>query len=200
MRRVGLTGNIAAGKSAVARLLAERHGLPVLDTDQVARAVVAPGSAVLGALVARFGPAILAPDGSLDRTALAALVLADPAARADLDRLTHPAIWERVEAWLAEQDRAGARAAVVEASLIVETGQQGRFDRLLVVTCAPGIQVERLVAARGMSPERARAWLAAQLPADTKARAADVAIRNDGDLTDLARAVAAALPGLLGDQ
>jgi dephospho-CoA kinase len=199
MRRVGLTGNIAAGKSAVARLLAGRHGLPVIDTDQVAREVVARGSPVLAALVSRFGAAILAPDGSLDRATLARRVLADADARADLEALTHPAIWARVEAWLAEREHAAARAAVVEATLIVETAQQARFDTLVVVTCAAEAQVARLVADRGMSAEGAGAWLAAQLPASVKERAADVVIRNDGDLADLERAVAAALPRILGD-
>jgi dephospho-CoA kinase len=198
VRRVGLTGGIASGKSTVARLLRERQGLPVLDADQVARAVVAPASPVLDAIVAHFGRGVLAPDGSLDRAALGAIVIADPRARRTLDGLTHPAIWARIECWLAEQATLGAPAAVVEASLLVETSQIGRFDLLVVVTCTPATQITRLMSARGMTEPQARAWLAAQAPGSAKERTADMLLHNDGDLVALERAVAKIVPLLIG--
>lgn len=199
MRRVGLTGGIASGKSTVAHLLRERHGIPVLDADQVARAVVQPGNPLLDAIAARFSLAVLNADGALDRAALGALVRADPAARGDLDALTHPVIYQRIENWLAERAAAGAAAAVVEAALLVETGQAGRFDLVVVVSCAPEMQVARLVALRGMSEAQAMSWLAAQAPLAAKEQAAGLLIRNDGDLADLDRAVTAVLPTLLGE-
>jgi dephospho-CoA kinase len=198
MRRVGLTGGIASGKSTVARLLRERHGLPVLDADQVARTVVLPGEPVLDAIAACFGAGVIAADGSLDRAALGALVTSDPQARHALDALTHPAIFARIEAWFEGLRARGHAVAVVEASLLVETDQVGRFDLLVVVTCAPATQIARLVATRGMTSPQAQAWLASQAPMGIKERAADLLIRNDGDLAALEREVAEAVPRLLG--
>ncbi|MFH1466450.1 MAG: dephospho-CoA kinase [Pseudomonadota bacterium] len=198
MRRVGLTGGIASGKSTVAHLLRERHGIPVLDADQVARDVAQPGSPVLAAIAARFGRRSLAADGSLDRAALGAMVTADPEARAALDALTHPAIYAHIEGWLEKRRSQGDPVAVVEASLLVETGQVGRFDMLVVVTCAPETQIARLVAHRGMTEAQARSWLSAQAPLATKELAAGLLIRNDGDRAALEDAVVAALPRILG--
>jgi dephospho-CoA kinase len=198
MRSVGLTGNIASGKSTVARLLRERHGLPVIDADQVARRVVAPGSPGLQAIQDRFGPRIIQGDGSLDREALGAIIRDDPQARLALEAITHPAIYARIESWLERQRQGGAAAAVVEASLLVETGQQDRYDMLLVVSCSPQTQIRRLVQARGMEEEVARAWLRTQLPAAHKEALADLVIHNDGSPAQLERAVAEAVPTILG--
>ncbi len=131
MLTVGLTGNIASGKSTVASLLRDRHGLAVIDADQVARDVVAPCSPALDAIVRRFGERVLSPDGSLDRATMRAVVLADPRARADLEAITHPAIYRHIDRWMREQRAAGAAIVVVEAALLVETGQQRRYDRLM---------------------------------------------------------------------
>ncbi len=197
MRSVGLTGNIASGKSTVSRLLQEEHGIAVIDADRVARDVVAPGSSCLAKIRARFGDGVLRPDGSLDRDALRVVILASPRARAELEAITHPAIYRRIDDWLQRQRENGAAAAVVEAALLVETGQQRRYDLLLVVSCSPSTQVRRLVEHRGMDEPSAKAWLAAQLPAAAKEAEADMVIRNDGTPEDLARAVAALVPRLI---
>lgn len=199
MRTVGLTGNIASGKSTVARWLRDDHGLPVIDADEVARAVVEPGSSVLAAIVQRFGPRALGADGRLDRPALGAIIRSDPQARSDLEALTHPAITAHIQGWLAEQADTGAPAAVVEASLLVETGQERRYDLLLVVTCGPETQVQRLMATRDMDEPTARAWLRTQLPAARKEALADVVIHNDGTPDQLRAAVRAALPRILAE-
>ncbi len=198
MRTVGITGGIASGKSLVATLLATRWGVPVLDADRVAREVVAPGSPGFAAVVAAFGPEVTAPDGTLDRALLGALVSRDPAARRRLEAITHPLIWARVETWLDDRAAEGHPVAAVEAALIVETGQKGRFDVLVVVTAPPEVQVRRLVEQRGLDEARARAWIGSQAPAGDKVRAAGVVLHNDGAPDDLARALAAAWPRILG--
>lgn len=188
MRTIGLTGGIACGKSSVAGLL-RRRGVPVLDADQVARNVLAPGSPGLARVVERFGAAVLQPDGSLDRKALGALVVADPRARADLEGFTHPAIWLAMESWLDGQRAAGAEVAVVEAALMVETGSYRRYDAMVVVRSRPETQVARLVATRGMEESTAVAWLATQMPMEEKARLADAVVDNDGTREQLASAL-----------
>ncbi len=199
MLSVGLTGNIASGKSTVARLLAEHHSVPVIDADQVARAVVEPGTPGLAAIEARFGPGVIDADGRLDRDALGAIIRADADARRELEALTHPAIYAAIDAWLQQQRGAGATIAVVEAALIVETGQQDRYDRLLVVSCSPERQIQRVMARNGIPRADAEAWLGTQLPAAAKERVADRVIRNDGDLADLEREVGEAVAWLAGE-
>jgi len=198
VRIVGITGGIASGKSLVAALLRDTWGVPVLDADLVARRVTAPGSPVLDAVSAAFGPGVIAPDGTLDREALGTLVSGDPEARRRLEALTHPAIWAAVDAWLGERAAEGHPLAAVEAALVVETGQAARFDVLVAVVASPEVQVRRLVARRGLDEGRARAWLASQAPAAEKARAADVVLENDGEEADLAAALAAAWPRISG--
>lgn len=179
VRTVGLTGGIACGKSTVARLLAAR-GVPVLDLDQVARQVVAPGEPAL-AEIARRWPGVVV-DGALDRKALGAVIVADSGARRELEAITHPRIWERTEAWLAAQ----REPAVVEAALMVETGSWRRYDRLLVVACSPAVQRARLAAREGYDPATVERWLAAQVPIADKVALADAVIWNDGDEAALA--------------
>jgi len=199
VKRVGLTGNIASGKSTVARLLRQRHGAAVIDADQVARDLVAPGSALLRAVVQRFGDDILRPDGSLDRGALGALVVDDLGSRQDLEALIHPAIRAHIHGWLREQEQAGRPVAVVEASLLVETGSARDYDLLLVVSCSPQTQLQRLGAHRGFSAERARSWLATQLPAAEKERLADIVVHNDGSPEQLRTAVDSAWAAISGE-
>jgi len=176
--RVGLTGGIASGKSTVARLFAAL-GVPVIDTDMLAREVVAPGQPLLGQIAARFGANVLAPDGSLDRAALRALVFADPAARADLEQLTHPAIRALLEARSAALD--GPYQLLV-IPLLVETARRTPVDRVLVVDCSEAVQIRRLQARDGSTPEQARQMLAAQASREARLAAADDVIVNDGDL------------------
>jgi dephospho-CoA kinase len=178
MLRVGLTGGIASGKSTVAKLFAA-IGIPVIDTDEIAREVVAPGSPLLARITERFGHGILNREGSLDRSALRAIVFAEPKARADLDALTHPAILERMRA------RAAASAGpyqILAIPLLVEKAASTEVDRVLVVDCDEEAQVRRLQARDGATLAEARAILAAQAPRATRLAAADDVIVNDADL------------------
>jgi dephospho-CoA kinase len=176
--RVGLTGGIASGKSTVARLF-EALGVLVIDTDVLAREVVAPGQPVLAQIAARFGAGVLTADGALDRAALRSLVFSDPAARADLERLTHPAI----RALLEERSAAaGGDYQIHVIPLLVETGGRDRVDRVLVVDCSEDLQLRRLQARDGSTLEQARAILAAQASRAARLAAADDVIENSGDL------------------
>ncbi len=182
MKTVGLTGGIGCGKSTVADML-RALGVPVLDLDQVARDVVAPGEPALAAIAARWPTAVV--DGRLDRKALGAIVVADASARTALEAITHPRIWERMEEWLAARAAEGAPAAVVEAALMVETGSYRRYDALIVVSCAPAVQAARLAAREGYDAATVAKWQAAQLPLAQKEALADVVIPNDGDVETL---------------
>lgn len=186
MLTVGLTGGIACGKSTVADLLRAR-GVPVLDLDQVARDVVAPGEPALDAIAARWPSVVVG--GQLDRKALGRIVVADVGERRALEAITHPRIWERSEAWLAERRDEGCAAVAVEAALMVETGSWRRYDALLVVSASPHVQLQRLTARDGFRREEAERWLAAQMPMAEKERVATEVIHNDGDAAALEREV-----------
>ncbi|MCZ2814656.1 dephospho-CoA kinase [Modestobacter sp. VKM Ac-2984] len=185
MLRIGLTGGIGSGKSTVAALLAER-GAVVVDADRLAREVVAPGTPGLAAIAEEFGPDVLAGDGALDRAALAAVVFADPAARARLDAIVHP----RVRARAAELAAAAPPGSVVvqDVPLLVETGQAGSFDLVLVVETDPETRVARLVD-RGLSAADARARIASQATDEERRAVADVVLHNDGGPEALAEQV-----------
>jgi dephospho-CoA kinase len=176
--RVGLTGGIASGKSTVARLF-EALGVPVIDTDVLAREVVAPGQPLLARIAARFGAGGLAEDGSLNRAALRALVFADPIARADLEQLTHPAI----RALLEERSTAlGGPYQLLVIPLLVETAGGTPVDRVLVVDCSEALQIRRLQARDGATLEQARQILSAQVTREARLAAANDVILNEGDL------------------
>lgn len=177
--RIALTGGIATGKSVVARLLRE-HGFPVIDTDQVARDVVAPGTEGLTAVVARFGAAILRDDGALDRAALGRIVFADAAARRDLEGLLHPRIRRGVDAFFAALPP--STAAVAEIPLAYEAGWGATFEVVVVVACRPELQQARVMARDGLSADEAAHRLAAQWPIAHKVRLADAVVMTDGDM------------------
>ena len=183
MLRVGLTGGIGSGKSTVSELLAA-HGAVVIDYDVLAREAVEPGSPGLEAIAERFGPGVIAPDGTLDRPALAAIVFADPGALADLNAITHPAIWRLAAAREAE---AGPDAIVVHDNpLLVEMGAAERCDVVIVVDVPEEVQVARVVSSRGMSETEAKARIAAQASREQRTGAADLVIDNTGPLDELA--------------
>ena len=184
---VGLTGGIGAGKSSVARLLAE-HGAVVLDADVAARAVVEPGTEGLAEVVAAFGEKVLDGDGALDRAALAEVVFADAERRAALNAIVHP----RVRAWMAERAAAAAEGSVVvqDIPLLVESGLAPLFDHVIVVDAADEIRVERLMKDRGMTRSAARARIDAQAPRAVRNAAADSLVENEGSPAELAEAVA----------
>jgi dephospho-CoA kinase len=183
--RIGLTGGIGSGKSTVAALLAE-HGARVVDADRIAREVVAPGTPGLAAVVAEFGDRVLTEDGALDRPALAGTVFGDPAARARLDAVVHPLVRARAAELVAE---APADSVVVQdVPLLVETGQAGLYDLVLVVEADVGTRVARLVD-RGLSEDDARARIASQATDEQRRAVADTVLRNDGDRAELAAQV-----------
>lgn len=174
----GLTGNIGTGKSTVARLFAE-HGVPVIDADQVAREVVAPGTAGLAEVAGRF-PGVLTPSGELDRKALAERVFADAQERAALNAILHPRIGAEVRTRLDRLAARGAPVAIYEAALIVENALHHGLDGLIVVNAPVEEQIRRLRLRDGMSEEEARSRIRAQLPAHEKVKAADFVIENTG--------------------
>ena len=185
--RVGLTGGIASGKSTVAKFFAAL-GVPIIDTDQVARDVVEPGQPPLERLVERFGRAILTPDGHLDRPKLREIVFSDPKARADLEALTHPAIGTAVEAWSAA---AGGPYQILIIPLLVEKNLVSQVDRALVVDCDEELQIRRLQARDGSTAQLARAILNAQTSRNARLKAAHDVIQNDGDLSGVRDQVSA---------
>lgn len=178
MVRVALTGGIATGKSSVLRMLQAR-GIPTIDADVLARQVVTPGTPGLAAVVARFGAGVLDADGGLDRQALAAIVFADAAARQDLERIVHPAVYAAVREWLADLPDA-TRIAVADIPLLFETGHEGDFDVVLVVACPAEEQLRRVMTRDGISESDARARLSAQWPIDEKVSRADHVIWTTG--------------------
>ena len=186
MLKVGLTGGIAAGKSLVARTLVQ-CGAVLVDADALAREVVEPGTEGLAAVVEAFGPRILADDGSLDRPALAAVVFGDEERRAVLNGIIHPLV--RARAGQLAADVPGNGILVQDIPLLVETGQAGNFDVVIVVEAPEDIRVERMVRNRGMEPDAARARIAAQATAEQRAEAADVVLHNTGSPADLVAAV-----------
>jgi len=185
---IGLTGGIASGKSTVSRMLAER-GAAIVDADLLARQVVEPGQPALTELVARFGTAILTPDGRLDRKRLGAIAFSDPGARGDLGRITHPRIAAASAAAIATWADAGANVVFYEAALLVENRAHAGLAGLIVVAASPEVQQARVMARDGLTAEEARARIAAQAPLADKLAAATWVIQNDGDPAALAREV-----------
>lgn len=186
MLLVGLTGGIGSGKSTVARMLAER-GAVLLDADVFSREALEPGTDAHAGVVRLFGRDVLRPDGRLDRAKIGQLVFTDEALRSKLERIVHPEVHRRsrdaIEA-LRETDA----VVVYDAALIYETGRQGEFDVMVVVTAPEDRRVARLVA-KGMSEEDARRRMAAQLPLAEKAAVADVVLDNSGSAEELERQV-----------
>jgi dephospho-CoA kinase len=188
MLRVGLTGGIGAGKGEVARRLAA-YGALVIDADQVAREVVAPGTPGLDEVVAAFGTGVLRPDGSLDRALLGEMVFSDPALRGKLNAIVHPRVGERmreIEETAGEQD-----VVVHEIPLLAENGLAGAFDVVVVVDAPPAVQVERLVSIRGLTESHALARMSAQATREERLAVATMVVDNSGSLEDLDERVAA---------
>lgn len=185
MLRIGLTGGIGSGKSTVATLLAAR-GAVVVDSDRIAREVVEPRTPGLAAVLEAFGEQVRSADGSLDRPALASIVFADPAARQRLDGIVHPLVRARAE----ELAAAAPEDAVVvhDVPLLVETGQAGSYDVVLVVEADTETRVRRLVQ-RGLAEDDARARIAAQATDEQRRAAADVVLDNSGTPEELAAQV-----------
>ena len=184
--RIGLTGGIASGKSTAAQRFAEL-GVPVIDADQAARAVVNPGTPGLAQVVARFGPTVVAANGELDRRALRTLIFSDAAARSDLNAILHPLIRDHMQREIAA---AVGPYVVLAIPLLVEGGaQRDRVDRVLVIDVDEAVQIARLTGRDGGTPEQARAILAAQASRSARLSAADDVLPNTGTVIELRQGV-----------
>jgi dephospho-CoA kinase len=190
-----LTGNIAAGKSTVAGLF-RAWGATVIDADELVREAQAPGQPALARIAARFGSKVLRADGTLDRGALRAAVLADFAALADLNRIVHPEVHRRRLALLAEARARGDTIVVSDIPLLFEADDPAAFDAIVLVDAPEEVRRARLLASRALSPLEADRMIAAQeAPARKRARS-DYVIENAGDLPALERAARAVWQGL----
>jgi len=189
MLRVGLTGGIASGKSTVSSMF-EKLGAHVLDSDRITRELFRQGTAVNAAVTAAFGPTVVASDGSIDRKTLGEIVFGNPELRQKLNSLVHPAIKERQLQFL---EQLGARdphaVGIIEAALMVEAGTYSDYDKLIVVTCSPAVQRERLRARSKLTTEQIEARIASQMPMEDKVRVADFVVDNSGDLEKTRRQV-----------
>ena len=184
MLRVGLTGGIATGKSYCLERFG-RLGAKTIDADMLAREAVAKGSPGLEAVVRRFGPSVLRPDGNLDREALGRIVFGDAAARRDLEAIIHPEVYRAIESWFAtltDQSKSGA-VAIADIPLLFETNREGDFDVVVVAACSRERQIERLMA-RGMAKNDAQDRISAQLPIEEKTRRAAYVIDTSGTFDD----------------
>ena len=184
MLSVALTGNVASGKSAVARLWAD-EGVPVISADELARAVVEPGTEGLSEAVDAFGPEALAPDGSLDRSRLAEVVFRDADARRRLEAILHPRIRALRQAWILEQRERGETLAVAEIPLLFETGYHNEFDETVVVHASEEVRLDRLVRLRGLDRDGALRIMNSQMDAGAKLEMADHVLDNEGTLDHL---------------
>ncbi|HHX44778.1 MAG TPA: dephospho-CoA kinase [Chloroflexi bacterium] len=194
MYTIGLTGNIATGKSTVARMLADL-GAYVIDADRLAHEVMRPESDAYRAIVARFGPSIVSPDGAINRASLGAIVFSDRAALTDLERIVHPAVVARTLHLLAK-DTTPVR--VVEAIKLLEAQMHRHCDAVWVVVAPREQQVVRLMHTRGLSRQEAELRIDAQPPAAAKVARADVVIDNSGSLDDLCAQVRRAWQAIPG--
>jgi dephospho-CoA kinase len=183
-----LTGNIASGKSAVATMLAEL-GADVIDADHVVHEVYSSGAPEVAAIRDRFGPTVIAADGSIDRAALGHLAFADRAAMADLEAIVHPAVRERIRSRIATTE---AAVAVIEAIKLIEGPLAQMCDAIWVVTAPREQRIARIMATRGLAEPEAAQRVDAQNPEAEKVRAADIVLENTGTIQELHRQVLAA--------
>jgi len=181
MYLIGLTGNIATGKSTVSQLLAE-WGAAILDADRLAHEAMQPGTEVHAAIVRRFGSEILRADQTIDRRRLGGIVFADPAALRDLEEIVHPAVGHL---WRERRRTLTAPVVVLEAIKLIEAGYHRDCDALWVVTCSPATQLRRLTVERGLTEAEAWQRINAQPPPAEKVAQADVVIENDGSWEEL---------------
>lgn len=183
--RIGLTGGIASGKSTVAQRFMDL-GVPVIDADVAARAVVLPGKPGLAQVIERFGPSVVAGNGELDRRALRELIFKDPGSRRDLESILHPLI--RADMEQSAQTAVGPYV-VLAIPLLVEGGPSDRVDRILVVDVDEALQIQRVMARDGGTPEQARAILESQARRAARLAVADDVLQNTATVTDLRQAV-----------
>lgn len=198
MLLVGLTGNIAAGKSSVAAQLVER-GATLIDADVLAREAVAKGSPALATIIQRWGTDVLGPDGSLDRAALRRIVFTDDRERAALNAIVHPEVDRRRMRALEAAQQAGAGIVVLDIPLLFETHREHDVQRIVLVDAPLAIRRERLIRDRALDPAEADAMIASQLPSEEKRARSHYVIENDGSREDLRARVDALWTALEAD-
>jgi dephospho-CoA kinase len=186
MLKVGLTGNIAAGKSTVAGVWREL-GASVIDADELARRAVDPGTPAYHAIAAEWGTDVVVPGGELDRAALRRIVFADPSARERLEQIVHPAVASLRDELYREAEARGDRLVVADIPLLFEVGLVDEFDVVVLVEAPEEARLVRLVGDRGMDPEEARRVIMAQMPSELKRARADYVIENTGTVGDVER-------------
>ena len=189
MRKVGLTGGIASGKSTVSGMFRDL-GVPVIDADVIAREVVAPGSRALGAIVDAFGEEVLTDEKSLNRARLGEIVFSDPAKKKVLERILHPEIIAEQDRRLRDLEREGRTpVAIVDAAVMIESGSWKRFDSIVVVDCDESQQISRLRQRNAMDEEEAVRRVNAQMPLSEKVKYANHVIDNRGSIDDTRKQV-----------
>jgi dephospho-CoA kinase len=196
MLSVALTGNIGAGKSTIAELF-RRWGATVIDADQLVSEAQAPGQPVLAQIAARFGAELIRADGSLDRAALRAKVLKDPAALAELNRSVHPEVHRRRKQLLEEARTRGARIVVSDIPLLFEAAEPSEFDAVVLVDAPEPVRRARLLSSRGWPEHEIDRMIRAQLSSAAKRARSDYIIDNDGNLQALERSALAVWQALL---
>jgi len=190
MLRVGLTGGIGTGKSTVGIMFIEL-GCHLLDADRITHELFRPGEPVHTAVVQAFGENILSPDGTINRNVLGEIVFSDPQARTKLNGIVHPAVVQRQRDWLNEMEAKDPDGiGIVDAALMIEVGTYRNYDKVIVVTCTPDVQKQRLRARSRLSEEQIEARIRSQMPLEEKVKYADFVIENSADLGNARRQVA----------
>ena len=184
MKVIGLTGGIGSGKSTVSRLLAEL-GAVVLDADKVGHEAYQPGTETWKALVAAFGEKIVAPDGTIDRKKLGALVFSDPEELARLNQIVHPRMFDMMKARIEQHREQGVEIVVLEAAILLEANWTPLVDEVWVTIASEPVVVRRTIARTGLPEEQVRARIRSQLSNDERTKQAKVVISNDGNLEEL---------------
>jgi dephospho-CoA kinase len=198
MLLVGLTGNIASGKSTVANIFA-RKGATIIDADVLARDAVAPGTAGFDAVIARWGDTVRSHDGSLDRAILRGIVFADAAEREALNAIVHPRVEELRQQAVSEARQRGDRIAICDIPLLYETDMAAAFNSVVMVDAPRALRLQRLVRERGLATAEAEAMIDAQMPADVKRKRADYVIDNVGSHAELEQRAADVWRSLVRD-
>ncbi|MCO7124821.1 dephospho-CoA kinase [Sporolactobacillus shoreicorticis] len=183
MKKIGLTGGIASGKSTISHWLVQ-HGYPVIDADKISREIVAPGEPALAKIAEQFGKTMILPTGELDRKKLGALVFQDTRKRRQLDELLHPIIRYRMNEALNQLEEQGVQAAFLDIPLLYENGLETWVDQTLVVAVSEENQLRRLMTRNKLTEDQARARIASQIPLLDKVKRADAVIDNNGSIEE----------------
>ncbi|MCM0595639.1 dephospho-CoA kinase [Weissella uvarum] len=184
MFKLGLTGGIATGKSTISNYLKNEKHLPVLDADETAHAIMEPGEPALTDIADTFGLDVIHSDGTLNRQKLGAIVFNDASKRTQLNQITHPRVFEKMQHTLTELEQQGAKIVVLDIPLLFESNQGMTYDAVCVVATDEANQLQRLMSRNQLNEDEARARMSAQMPLQQKINQADYVINNNGNLQD----------------